>query len=130
MQEEERRALKESEDLAQALPGEESPLSLGRAVTEVLGAINRGQLEYRVEIASVMPQVAGGGGTLQSLDTLSTPVGNTALRTLTIQVKGSYREYVGLRNYLEYLKRQPAALTRLVIAGNTFELDLKVYGTL
>lgn len=129
-QENERRAQKDGHDLDGLLAGREQPLSLERTVAELILTLRQLQVENRVLIAAISPSVPAGHGTTQDLKALSAPVGQSSLRAITLEVKGTYREYAGLNTFLTQLRQQPAAITRLAITGNSFQIQLKVFGAL
>jgi hypothetical protein len=129
-QESERRAEKDGHDLADHVGGHEQPLPLERTVAELILTLRHLQLENRVLIAAISPLVPTGHGTTQDLKAISAPVGQSSLRVIALEVKGTYREYAGLNAFLMQLRQQPAAITHLAITGNSFQIQLKVFGTL
>ena len=114
--------------LAEALPGDEEALPLASTLIEVISALKQGQVRNRVQIGPITTPNAGGSSTADLLQ-LAKPLDNTELSSLTLQIRGTYKEYAGLRRYLSEIQRHPVALTRLSIAGNTFEIDIKLLGT-
>jgi hypothetical protein len=130
VQENERRAQKDGRDLGSLLAGHEQPLPLERTVAELLLAVRRLQVENRVAIGAISPSVPSGRGMAQDLKAIAAPVGQSNLRSITLEVKGTYREYAGLNSFLTQLRQEPAAITHLAITGSSFQIQLKVFGTL
>lgn len=128
-QQSEAQARREAESLSAALPGGESPLQLTDALLGVVNTLNQNQLTNRVQLNSLTPQITSSNTNVVLAD-LAQPLGNGELRSLSLQVKGTYREYQGLRAYLKQVQSNPVAISAIRIAGNTFELDLKVFGVL
>lgn len=114
-------------ELVELLPGNEAPLPLAPTLVHLIATLNEAQLDNRVSIAPLASADAANGASVDLLE-LAQPFANTDLRTLTIKVRGTYREYAGLRRYIELIQKHPVALTRLAIAGNTFEIDIQLFG--
>lgn len=95
----------------------------------VLATLNGEQLNNRVAIGPVTPADVRGSSAVDLLQ-LARPVTKTDLYRLTLTVRGTYREYAGLRRYLDAIDDHPVAITRLQIAGNSFELAIDVFGTI
>jgi len=129
-QENERRVQQDGQELDSLLAGREQPLPLERTVAELILTLRHLQVENRIMIAAISPSVPAGHGTAQNLKAIAAPVGRSSLRTITLEVKGTYREYAGLNTFLTQLRRQPAAITHLAITGNSFQIQLKVFGAL
>lgn len=115
--------------LAEVLPGDEQPLPLTGTLVNLLAVLNGEQLNNRVEIGPITSADAS-GSTLSSLLEMAQPVNRTELYSLTLSIRGTYREYAGLKRYLEQVQAQPGAITRLQILGDTFALEIKILGTL
>lgn len=125
----ERQARQQTAALAEILSGEESPLPLTDTLIDLIATLNDRQLENRIELG---PLAVNGaiGGTVRELIELAQPVPNSDLYTLTIEVRGTYREYLGLRRYLEQVLSLPVAATHLSVTGRTFQLNVKLFGTI
>lgn len=115
--------------LSELLPGGELPLPLTATLISLITTLNDAQLNNRVRIAPLSPMGAANGSWLSLLE-MAQPIESTSLHRVTIKVRGTYREYSGLRRYIDLIQEHPVALTRLSIAGNTFELDIQAFGTI
>ena len=125
----EEQALRQTAQLSEYLPGNEEALPLATTLVKLVATLNEGQLPNRLKIGPLSPETTISGQSVDLLK-LAKPVAGTELNSLTLKVRGTYREYVGLRNYINQIQTHPVALTRLSIVNNTFQLDVKVFGTI
>jgi hypothetical protein len=125
----EEQARRQVAELSELLPGNEEALPLATTLVRLVATLNEGQLPNRLKIGPLAPATSISGQSVELLQ-LAQPVEGTDLHSLTLKVRGTYREYVGLHNYINQIQKHPVALTRLSIVGDSFQLNVKVFGTI
>jgi len=66
----------------------------------------------------------------QVLTKLYEPVANTeSIKKIRLEMRGTYRSYPLLKQYLQRLREFPIAITYLKLGNQQFELKLDIYGT-
>lgn len=115
--------------LAEHLPGGEPPLSLTDTLIQLIDTLHSRQTNNRVQLNSVSLPGSAGVGTSE-LYSLADPIAGSGLYTLTIDVRGTYREYSGLRRFIDQTLSLPVAMTRLEISGLTFEMHIQLIGAI
>ncbi len=117
------------DSLSQSLQPDAKVLSLDSALAAVmLEAFNR-RVEHGVSVASANPAKVG-GGSMNQLSTLAEDVPNSSLKSVKVNLTGTYETYPGLMAYLTDLQKLPVAVVRLKVQEQSFEASLRVYGPL
>lgn len=117
-----------SEFWAEKLKPGQSNLDLDAAVTEALLAVFNNRTAYGISVTTIASDKQG-GGLMSPMETLATPVKGTELQAVKLNLRGTYKTYLGLMGYLEEFSKTQAALVALKVEENGFELSLKIYGT-
>lgn len=103
--------------------------SLETVFGKAIRMLNANRLESEVSVSNVL---AGSGGRTSGaveLDRLASQVPGTSIKTLRINVRGTYRNHSKFLDYLEALRHEGMAIVHLKVDGSNFELGLRVYGT-
>lgn len=116
--------------LQELLKADEAPQVLDQTTGQTLLAIYNLRMPHSVTVNQLTPGKLGA-----SVDTpvndLAEDVPGSLLKTVKVNMTGSYTNYHGLLNYFNELQAQgPVALTRLKVQDNTFEASVRVYGIL
>ena len=121
------------------------PLDIVQAVAALGVLLRTRQIEDQIDLGLVAPMVngaagEGAGGQRNALRESALPEGGTALhqwirrgwvpgmRSMQLDVQGSYRSLAGLRRYLAAIEGLPVAIRRLKVEGQSFSLRLEVFG--
>jgi hypothetical protein len=79
---------------------------------------------------SMVTALKGGTGQVLEVRNLAEPIGDTSVKSVSIKVTGTYKYYTELMDYLKQIQKMPVAVSRLRVQDNTFEMTLRVFGTL
>jgi hypothetical protein len=116
--------------LTEILKPDEKTLSLDRAVTSVMLDVFNLRVPHGVTVSTAGPSKLGGTGTMVQLTTLAEEVPGTSLKSIKVNIAGSYKNYNGFVNYLEALQQGQVALTNLKIQDESFDISFRIYGGL
>lgn len=100
---------------------------LAKAVPQVMLEIFNKRVEYGVTLGFAAPAKLSTGA-ISTLDVLSEAVPGTKVKSVRINLSGTYQTYQGLLGYLSSLRGLPVAIVRLKIQEQSFEAALRVYG--
>lgn len=124
--------LKEAQDAQLELAKSQRPdaarVSLDAAVSATMLEVFNQRVAHEVTIAYATPAKLSAGGSVSKLDSLSEDVPGTSIKSVRINVSGSYATYQGLLGYLKSLEALPVAIVRLKVQDQSFEVGLRVYG--
>ncbi len=67
---------------------------------------------------------------MSQVSSLAEAVPNSTLHSVKVNITGTYETYPGLMAYLAELQKHPAALVRLKVQEQSFEVSLRIYGAL
>lgn len=123
-----RDAEKASNELTETLKQDAQHVVLDKALSEVMLAVLNNRVKYGVTVSYTTPAKLSGGTAMSKLDALSEDVPGTNVRSVRINVSGTYETYQGLLGYLASLKDLPVAVVRLRVQEQAFEVALRVYG--
>ncbi len=87
------------------------------------------RVEHGVLIATASPAKAGGGG-MSQLSSLAEDVPGSTLKSVKVNITGTYQTYPGLLAYLKGLQKQPVAIVHLKVQEQSFEAAIRVYGSM
>lgn len=117
------------EALRDTLVPEKEPVKLEQAFSSVLLDIYNLRTRHGVQIATATPAKLGTGN-MTVLTELIDSVPDSSLKSVRINLTGTYETYPGLMDYLKALSEHPTALVRLKVQERGFEASLRVYGTM
>lgn len=112
------------------LVADKKPLLLDSAVTSTMLDVFNLRATHGVTIATAGPAKVGGSGGMAQLTMLAEDVPSTSLKSVKVNVAGSYNTYQGLMAYLVALQAGPVAVTRLKVQEQSFDLSFRIYGSL
>jgi hypothetical protein len=113
--------------LTATLTPDAQTLTLEAAVPAVMLDVFNRRVEHGVSISSASPAKSGGGSMAQLLG-LAEDVPGSKLKSVKVNLAGSYKDYAGLLGYLKALQTGQAAVTRLKVQDKAFEISLRIYG--
>jgi hypothetical protein len=124
-----RDADKASAELTETLKPDAQHVVLDKALSEVMLDVLNNRVQYGVTVSYTTPAKLGGSGSAMSkLDALAEDVPGTNVRSVRVNVSGTYETYQGLLGYLASLQGLPVAVVRLRVQEQAFEVALRVYG--
>lgn len=113
--------------LKDVLTPDTGPQALDSVTSHALLSIYNLRTAHGVTISQLTPGKLGA-----SIDTpvneLAEDVPGTSLKSVKVNLSGSYSSYFGLLNYMQAMQTGTVALTRLKVADTTFEASFRVYG--
>ena len=98
------------------------------AFSKTLIGLRRDAGDYGVSISAIAPHKKIGSSGLSSLQAMTEQVPSTSVKSVRINIRGSYTDYEGFMHYLTALKRYPVAIVFLKITGKSYELGIRIYG--
>lgn len=114
--------------LQEVLKQDTAPQPLERVSSQALLNIYNMRTAHGVNVNQLSPGKLGA-----SVDTpvteLAEDVPGSSLKSVKVNLTGTYTSYFGLLNYIKALQTGPVALTRLKVQDNSFEMSVRVYGT-
>lgn len=116
--------------LEEALKPDAKTLPLDHAVSATLLEIFNKRVAHGISVTSITPGKRAGGMDKGQLTGLAEDVPGTTLKSVKVNVDGTYRTYPGLMDYLANLQSGQVAVTRLKVQDQAFEMSLRVYGGL
>jgi hypothetical protein len=120
---------KDGQALQQHLTPDATRVQLQDALSNTLLALMDNRVRYGVNVGNIAPhKSAGTNGGVSEFSQLSETVPGTAIPSVRLNIRGTYKGFEGLTGYLAELRKQPLAIVYLKVTGNTFELGLRVYG--
>lgn len=118
-----------TEDLAKTLKPDAAYIKLDRAVSAVMLDVFNHRVEHGVTVSYATPAKLSAGGSISKLSALAEEVpGMKQIKSVRINVIGTYETYQGLLSYLKSLQGLPVAIVRLKVQDQSFEVALRVYG--
>lgn len=122
----------QSRQLLQSLQEELVPDIHEHRLDEVLAAVmvsaQNARVEKGISLASVTPDRAAGGSQMADIGQMAEVVPGSALKTVKVNMTGTYQTYKEFLEYLVDLKRHPLSIVRLKVEENSFELSIRIYG--
>lgn len=115
--------------LRDTLVPEAETVKLEQAFSAVLLDVYNLRARYGVQIATATPAKLGTGN-MTVLTELIDDVPDSSLKSVRINLTGTYETYPGLMDYLKALSEHPTALVRLKVQERGFEASVRVYGTM
>jgi hypothetical protein len=116
------------EQLRESLTPSEAEYPLENTTSEVILLLLNNRTEYGVNLANVVPERSTSGD-MVGIDELSEEVPGMSIKTVKVNITGTYDYYTGLVDYLNNLQKMPVAITRLKVQDNTFEASIRIFGT-
>lgn len=116
------------EQLRSSLTPSEETFPLDKTVSEVILTLFNNRTEHGVNVANLVPERSTTGD-MVGIDELSEEVPGMSIRTVKVNITGTYDYYTGLVDYLGKLQKLPVAITRLKVQDNTFEASIRIFGT-
>jgi hypothetical protein len=114
--------------LQEVLTPDVAPQPLDRVTSQALLSLYNLRTAHGVTLNQLTPGKLGA-----SIDTpvseLAEDVPGSTLKSVKVNLTGSYTSYFGLLNYLQAMQEGTVALTRLKVVDSTFEESLRIYGT-
>jgi hypothetical protein len=118
---------KESQELVALLTEQNEPDTLYAAVSYALLSLQAMQDTHRISLGSITAGKSSGRG--KTLADSSEKLGSANLNAIRLLVKGTYKEYEGLTGFIETVRTMPVTITHIKVDRNSFELGLRIYGT-
>ncbi len=104
------------------------PMAVGEALAQLRLRLEHLQVGHGVTLAQTKLASRAGGDAV-AVSKLAQTVKNTPVKTLRVDVRGTYGDYEGLLSYLQEIRRSvPVAVVALDVRANQFEVSLRVYG--
>lgn len=130
-----RKTLVDLEKDGQALQAELRPdaakIDMNVALSDVLLALMDNRIRYGINVGNIAShKAAAGNAAVAEFSQLAEVVPGSTIPSVRLNVRGTYRGYDGLTGYLNELRKHPAAIVYLKVEGSTFDLGLRVYGTM
>lgn len=118
------------DDLSSRIHSEADP---AREISEVVSKVSlelyNSQTPYSFSISSLTPKRQAGGATAAAVVDLSDLVPGTKVRSMQIELRGSFERLDGFRAFLvDIQQRHPVAVHSLKVENNQFDLSLLVLG--
>lgn len=114
--------------LSEKLTPDAKTLSLGSAVSAtMLDAFNL-RVPDGITLTGMAPGKQGGGTDMRQLTQISDDVPGTSLKSVKVNLTGTYKTYEGLMAYLEALQKGPVAVSHLKVQEQSFEASLRIFG--
>lgn len=117
-----------ADDFAKSLTPDAERIALEKSISAVMLEVFNQRVEHGVSIAFATPAKLSSGGNVSKLDTLTEDVPGTTVKSVRVNVSGTYATYLGLLGYLKALQGLPVAIVRMKVHEQSFELSLRVYG--
>jgi hypothetical protein len=115
-------------ELAETLTPDARAFPLNKTVSEVILHLMNNRVPHGVQISTAAPAKLASSGSFSRLDNLSEPIKGTTVKSVRINLSGTYSTYQGLLRYLDTLSEFPVAIVRLKVQEQSFELAVRVYG--
>jgi hypothetical protein len=115
-------------ELSRILTKNVSAQRLDAVVATLMVRILAERLSTGITIGSMSPgkQVSTSG--TATFDQLADPLDGTDIRTVRLNVRGSYETYEGLLQYVSKLRELPVSVVQLKIEARQFEIGVRAYG--
>ncbi|MNR71660.1 hypothetical protein D3C71_22910 [compost metagenome] len=97
-------------------------------MSELVLDIYNQRLRYGITVSTATPTAVSTGSSAAALDSLSQDVPGTSVKSVRLNVRGSYSDYQGLLGYLNKLQESPVSIVHLKVENQNFELGLRAYG--
>lgn len=98
-------------------------------LADTIVVLMKNRVEHGVSLSSVTShKVLRGGTSVQPAANYVDKVPETSLKSIRINVKGTYEDYALLNRYLQVIRQRPLSIVFMKISGREFELGLRVYG--
>lgn len=123
-------AEKANKELSSILVADAAPINIQDASTALMLDIYNRRLPNGVTIASITPGKFAASGSMSPLDALMEDVPGTKVKSLRINIRGTYSNYLNLLDYISDMQVHPVSIVRLKVQDQGFELGLRVYGNL
>lgn len=118
-----------SSELNQVLKADKERVTLEKALSDLMLVVFNRRIEHGVSVAYATPAKLGAGGAMSALTAISEEVpGTKGVKSVRVNISGTYTSYLGLLGYLQDLQQGSAAIVRLQVRDQTFEVSLRVYG--
>ena len=114
--------------LGDSLQPDEVHVALEQALSEVMLTVFNERVLHGVSVSLVSPSRLTAGSGMARLDTLAERVPGTNVRSVRVNLTGTYATYQGLLSYMQEMENLPVAIVRLKIQDQSFEMSLRVYG--
>lgn len=116
------------EELSGLLKADKEEIFFTKSFAETTLAAMNLRVIHGVAINYMRPGKLSAGGGEQTLESMSDPVPNSDLRSIRINMAGTYITYDSFRDYLKEIEKLPVSVVSLNLKGSTFELGLRIYG--
>lgn len=107
---------------------DQTQMSLTDALTSSLLTLMNNRTRYSVIVGNVAPHKSTGMTGAVDIDTLAEGVPGATLKSIRIDVRGTYANYLDFKDYLAELRKLPLSIAYLKLDRNTFEMGFRVYG--
>ena len=123
-------AVTDAESLSAKISGSYGAQPLADELTRVVAHMRMRSIDHTVDVTSIGTE-RGVAVDEQAMTLISEPVPHIAgLSRVRVTVKGGYKNYMGLKDWLTELVDMPVAISGLKIRDTAFELQLDVMGTM
>lgn len=121
-------ARKAYSELSGILKEDASEIFLQKSFADVTLAVMNLRAVHGIDVSTMGPAKLASSGGEHTLESLSETVPNSDLKSIRINVTGSYITYQSFREYLAELEKLPVSVVSLALRDNTFVLGLRIYG--
>lgn len=115
-------------ELSELLVEDKEEVLFTKAFADTTLAVMNLRVIHGVTINYMRPGKLGSSSGEQTLESMSDPVPNSDLRSIMVNLSGTYITYDSFRDYLKEIEKLPVSVTTLNITGSSFELGLRIYG--
>lgn len=104
------------------------PMAVGEALAQLRLRLEHLQVGHGITLAQTTLSNRAGGDAIP-VSQLAQTLKNTPVKSLRVDVRGTYSDYEGLLAYLQEIRRGVAvAVVAMDVRANQFEVSLRVYG--
>ena len=103
--------------------------NLETAFGTTVSLLNTNRLEQGITLSNITSGSGLNSSGATSLDAVAQRVPGTPVRTMRLNVRGTYRDHARLLAYFDALRANGVAVVFLKVEKNNFEAGLRVFGS-
>lgn len=125
----EREAQRAFAEMRDVLKPDGQTLPLQQAVSAVVLDVFNQRVPNGVTVSSATPGRLSISGAVMGLDSLAETVPKSSVRSVRVNIKGTYTTYRGFLEYVKALQTHQVSVVSLKVQDQGFELGVRVFGT-
>ena len=125
----EREAQRAFAEMRDVLKPDAQTLPLQQAVSVVVLDVFNQRVPNGVTVSSATPGRLSISGAVAGLDSLAENVPKSSVRSVRVNIKGTYTTYQGFLEYVKALQAHQVSIVSLKVLDQGFELGVRVFGT-